>query len=269
LSLTTPVDPDVLYVGTDDSHVWVTTTGGSDWTDVSESLPNRWVTRVAVDPHVPGIAYVTFSGLRWDENIGYVYRTTDYGTTWSDITGNLPVAPVNALVVDTDDPARLFVGSDVGCFYTEDYGATWDMLGTGLPAVPVFDLKLHDPTRTLVAGTHGRSMHSFDLTALPGLAAAGRPGLDAVVGLSNYPNPFKDATTIRLTLPRAVRINLSVYDIAGRKVRSLESGTVQAGTREFRWDGRNDAGLPVASGIYFVRLESELGSVAHSLTLSR
>ncbi len=264
-----PADPDVIYAGTDDSNVWVTTNGGSGWADVSGSLPNRWVTRVVVDPLDPGTAYVTFSGLRWDENIGYVYRTTDYGSTWDDITGNLPAAPVNALVVDPDEPARLFAGSDVGCFYTEDYGATWEMLGTGLPAVPVYDLKLHNPTRTLVAGTHGRSMHSFDLTSLSGLASIRRPGPGGVADLTNYPNPFKDVTTVRLSLARPAEVVLTIYDLAGRKVRSLEAGSMPAGTHEFRWDGRNESDRRVASGVYFIRLESDAGSTTRMLNLVR
>jgi hypothetical protein len=264
-----PADPDVIYVGTDDSNVWVTTNGGSVWTDISSALPNRWVTRVAVDPLQPGTACVTFSGLRWDENIGYVYRTSDYGSTWNDITGNLPAAPVNALVVDPDEPARLFVGSDVGCFYTEDYGGTWGILGTGLPAVPVYDLKLHNPTRTLVAGTHGRSMHSFDLTTLSDLAAVTPPDVSGMADLTNYPNPFRDATTVRLTLTRPAEVTLSVYDLAGRKVRSLETGHVNAGVHEITWDGRNDNGRSVASGFYFIRLASDAGTMAHRLNLVR
>jgi hypothetical protein len=264
-----PTDPDVIYAGTDDSNVWVTTDGGAVWTDISSGLPNRWVTRVAVDPLDPGTAYVTFSGLRWDENIGYVYRTTDYGSTWDDITGNLPAAPVNALVIDPDEPARLFVGSDVGCFYSEDYGAVWNILGTGLPAVPVYDLKIHNPTRTLVAGTHGRSMHSFDLTSLSDLAAVRGSRPDAIADLTNYPNPFADATTISFTLPKAGEVNLAVYDLAGRKVRSLEAGHMTAGVHQVGWDGRNDSGGKVASGVYFIRLGSETGTVAHGLNLVR
>jgi photosystem II stability/assembly factor-like uncharacterized protein len=264
-----PTDPDVIYVGTDDSYVWVTTNGGTDWTDISSGLPNRWVTRVAIDRLDPGTAYVTFSGLRWDENIGYVYRTTDYGSNWTDITGNLPAAPVNALVVDPDEPARLFAGSDVGCFYTEDYGATWEMLGTGLPAVPVYDLKLHNPTRTLVAGTHGRSMHSFDLTTLSDLASVRPRGIEGTAGLSNYPNPFKDATIITLSLAKPADVVLSIYDLAGRRVRSLEAGRLEEGMHDLRWDGRNDSGRRVAAGVYFVRLESEAGSTAHMLNLLR
>ncbi len=196
----TPADPDVIYVGTDDSNVWVTQNGGDSWTNISGALPNRWVTRVAVDPEYAGTAYVTFSGLRWNEDIGYVYRTTDYGTNWTDITENLPGAPVNAIVIDPDKTDRLFVGSDVGCYYTESPGTAWEMLGTGLPAVSVFDLKIHNPSRVLVAGTHGRSMLSFDLTMLPG------PGF-GISRVADHPEDQGGAVDIRW-----YRID---YDFAG------------------------------------------------------
>ena len=250
-----PTDPDVIYVGTDDSHVWVTLNGGANWTDVSGSLPNRWSTRVAVDPTDAGIAYATFSGLRWNENIGYVYRTDDAGATWTDITGNLPGAPVNALVVDPDHPEILYVGSDVGCFFTMDLGTTWGVVGTGLPAVPVFDLKLHEPTRMLVAGTHGRSMHSIDLNDVTGVPDEGDE-VHSVVSLGNHPNPFGRATTIAFSLSRPSHVTLAVYDIAGHKVRTLEEGHRTAGDHEMRWDGRNEAGRAVANGTYFLRMEA-------------
>jgi photosystem II stability/assembly factor-like uncharacterized protein len=261
-----PSDPDVIYVGTDDSNVWVTQTGVGSWTNISASLPNRWVTRVSVDPSDAGIAYATFSGLRWDEEIGYVYRTTDYGVTWTDITGNLPGAPVNSIVVDPDQTSRLFVGTDVGCYYTENLGTSWQVLGTGLPAVPVHDVKLHQPTRTLVAGTHGRSMHSFDLSTLTNISADEvRPPVFA--SLSNHPNPFNPNTTVTFSLTRASEVSLEVYDIAGKRVRTLVSGRRAQGAHQAEWDGRNENGNPVASGVYFARLATEAGVETRKLNL--
>ena len=112
-------------------------------------------------------------------------------------------------------------------------------------------------------------MHSFDLTTLSDLASARRPGLAGVVDITNHPNPFKDATTIRLSLTRPAAVALAIYDLAGRKVRSLGGGSMTAGVHELRWDGRNDRDRRVASGVYFIRLESEEGSAAHRLNLVR
>jgi photosystem II stability/assembly factor-like uncharacterized protein len=249
-----PTDGDVIYVGTDDSNVWVTQNGGGSWTNISGSLPNRWCTRVAVDPTDSDVAYATFSGLRWNENIGYVYRTDDAGATWTDITGNLPGAPVNALAIDAENTDMLYAGSDVGCFYTTNLGVSWSVLGTGLPSVPVYDIKIHDPTHTLVAGTHGRSLHSIDLDELSGVAHDDQ--VASVMSLTSSPNPFRGGTTVSYSLSRPGSVTLSVYDIAGRLVRTLESGPREAGDHEARWDGTNESGTQVASGTYFLRLES-------------
>ena len=264
-----PANPDVIYVGTDDSNVWVTQNGGTlSWTNVSATLPNRWVTRVAVDPTDPTIAYATFSGLRWNENIGHVYRTENAGASWTDITGNLPDAPVNALAVDPDLPNVLYAGSDVGCFYTKNLGADWEMLGTGLPAAPVYDIKIHQPTRTLVAGTHGRSMHSIDLDETTGIPDDAEE-VGSVVSLSNHPNPFGGSTSITYTLAGPSQVTLAVYDIAGHMVRTLESGARVAGEHEIRWDGMNDAGRRVANGTYFLRLEAGEQVTARKMNLVR
>ena len=264
-----PSDPQVIYVGTDDSNVWVTTNGGTSWTNISGSLPNRWVTRVAVDPTDPAIAYVTFSGLRWNENIGYVYRTTDYGTNWQDITENLPGAPVNAIVIDPTLPSRLIVATDVGCFYTDSPGSQWQVLGVDLPPVPVFDLKIHNPTRTLVAGTHGRSMYSFDLTTLPDVSAVAVSQPTVIEALEAYPNPFKMKTALRFTLSRSANVSVAIYDLAGRKVRTLLEGPVDAGRHEIVWNGDNDRGYRVASGIYYARISTGSDYATRAVSLIR
>ncbi|MGD9141568.1 MAG: FlgD immunoglobulin-like domain containing protein [bacterium] len=264
-----PTDTDVIYVGTDDSNVWVTSNGGGAWTDISATLPDRWVTRVFVDPADENLAYVTFSGLRWDENIGYVYFTDDMGATWTDITGNLPAAPVNALVVDPALTSRVIVGTDVGCFYSDCRNGNWLLCGTGMPPVPVYDLKTHSPTRTLVAGTHGRSMYSLDLSGLPDSAAVPAGETAGVIDLVNHPNPFTSSTTVTFALPEASSVSLEVYDLAGRKVRTLSAGRRGAGTHRVTWDGTNESGRRVASGIYFLKVDTAQGTATRPLNLVR
>ena len=157
-----------IYIGTDDGHVWVTQNAGATYTPIDAALPDLWVTRVAVDPGNDAIAYATFSGFRIDQPLAHVFRTTDHGATWTDISGDLPDAPVNAIVIDPTQTSTLFVGSDVGAFVTHDLGASWAPLGTGLPDVPVSDLKLlPGPPATLYAATYGRSIWSIDLPGAP------------------------------------------------------------------------------------------------------
>ncbi|HEY6907707.1 MAG TPA: hypothetical protein VI230_09570, partial [Ignavibacteriaceae bacterium] len=157
-------DPNVIYAGTDDGNIWVTLNGGANWTRVSDALPDFWITRVTVDPENSMTAYATLSGYRNDEYLPHVFRTTDAGSSWSDISSNLPEAPVNDLLVDPDNTNILYAASDVGVFYSTDTGGNWQYLGDSLPTVPVTDIVLHNPTRTLVAATFGRSFYSIDVS---------------------------------------------------------------------------------------------------------
>jgi len=161
-----PADNMYVYIGTDDGHVWKTQNGGGLWIDIGSTLPiKRWVTRVTADPIDRDKVYVTLSGYKQMEPTPRVFRTDD-GITWYDISGNLPDAPLNDVVVDPSDDSTLYVASDVGVYYTEDMGINWLPLGSGLPIVPIHDLALHDSTRTLVAGTHGRSMFKINLACI-------------------------------------------------------------------------------------------------------
>jgi hypothetical protein len=163
-----PSNKNTIYIGTDDGNVWVTQNAGASYTRIDASLPDLWVTRVVVDPGNDAIAYATFSGFRVDQPLAHVFRTTDHGATWSDISGDLPDAPVNAFAIDPRQSSTLYVGSDVGAFVSNDLGASWAPLGVGLPDAPVSDIKiLAGPPATLYAATYGRSIYSIELPGAP------------------------------------------------------------------------------------------------------
>jgi len=149
-------DPETLYVGTDTGRLWKTHDLGANWTEfVGKGLPDRWVTRVAIDPRDEDVVYATFSGFRNGENAAHVYRTLDGGRRWTNVSANLPNAPVNDVVLDRN---RIYVATDVGVYSrSTGGGSNWRPVGRGLPLVPVLDLRLHAPTDTLYAGTFGRS----------------------------------------------------------------------------------------------------------------
>jgi len=158
-----PVTPGVIYVGTGDANVWVTRDGGLSWENRTAGLPDRWVTRVTADPVDAAVAYVTLSGYQQAERTSHLYRTIDYGANWTDIGSGLPDAPVNDVVVDPVSPSTLFIATDFGVYFTDDLGAHWAPLGDGMPLQPVLDLDFNQPTRQLVAATHGRSMYRLYL----------------------------------------------------------------------------------------------------------
>ncbi len=154
-----------LYVGTDDGRAWITRNTGSTWTEITAGLPTRWITRIAVDPTDANLAYVTVSGFRNGSTTAHVFRTATGGTSWTDISGNLPDAPVNDIVLDPRDRTRLFVASDVGVFVSTDGGATWAAAGTALPLVPVSDIEAtaSGATTVLTAATFGLGMYRLTL----------------------------------------------------------------------------------------------------------
>ena len=154
------IDTAVLWTGSDDGLVHVSTNGGVSWANVTGGLPNRWITSVTADPFDRETAYVTISGFRWTEPLPHVFRTTNLGSSWQAIAGNLPDAPVNDLLADPFTSGRYFVATDVGVFETRDRGVQWTMLGPDLPNVVVTSLILDPLSRRLTAGTYGRSLFS-------------------------------------------------------------------------------------------------------------
>ncbi|GBD87900.1 xyloglucanase Xgh74A precursor [bacterium BMS3Abin03] len=257
-------DSNYIYVGTDDGNVWVTIDGGNNWIPVSSGLPQRWVTKVAVDPNDEQIAYVTFSGYRWDEYLSHIFRTTDGGASWIDISGNLPEAPINDVIVDPLSDSTLFIASDVGVLFTNNLGMYWNYLGEPLPSTPIMDLVFHNDTQTLVAATYGRSMYKFSLDSIATYISNIKVQVPADFRLyQNYPNPFNPTTTIKFTIPlshpleKGVApqsgnggfVTLKVYDVLGKEVTTLVNEKLSSGEYEVQF---NASGL--TSGIYFYRL---------------
>ena len=152
-----------ILAGTDDAHIHLTVDGGNNWSEISAIIPDRWITRVAFDPFHENTIYVTLSGFRWDEPLSHVFRSTDLGENWESISSNLPELPVNCIVLDPEEEGHIYIGTDAGIFYTSNGGEYWQSFSLNLPTVPVIDLKIHNPTRTLIAGTYGMSAHSLAL----------------------------------------------------------------------------------------------------------
>ncbi|MCL1869344.1 MAG: hypothetical protein FWF90_02895 [Promicromonosporaceae bacterium] len=124
-------------------------------------LPNRYVTGIKIDTANPNHAYLSLSGYsrHWivgpdDPGVGHVFQTTTGGTSWTDVSGNLPDIPANDIVLDGQ---TLVAASDIGVYTSSDNGSTWERLGTNLPNVVVSQI-LVDPDGTLVAATHGRGI---------------------------------------------------------------------------------------------------------------
>ncbi|HOX25471.1 MAG TPA: glycosyl hydrolase [Candidatus Krumholzibacteria bacterium] len=246
-------DPDVIWTGSDDGRVHVTTSGGLAWTDVSAGLPERWITSVRADPFDRETAYVTVSGFRWDEPLPHVLMTDDLGLTWSPIAGNLPEAPVNDLLACPERPGLLFVATDLGVYQTTQGGSVWSLVADGLPNVVVTHLAWNAARDELLAGTYGRSVYAVavvDPTPAPDqvdLAALGRlrPA---------FPNPASGGTMFAWDLARGGEVTVEVFTVSGRRVWQAGAGGRAAGPGSLFWDGRDGGGRPAAAGVYLARV---------------
>ena len=153
----------LIYVGTDDGRVHITKDGGGTWTEITSGLPhNKHVSRVVASKYDEGTVYLTLNGRRDDDFADYIYKSTDYGKTWVDISGNIPGGPVNVIREDPKKKNILYVGTDLGVYVTIDGGKKWHVLSNGLPNCFVWDLIIHPRDNTLVIATNGRGMYVID-----------------------------------------------------------------------------------------------------------
>ncbi|MEX0980882.1 MAG: hypothetical protein WD577_00540 [Bacteroidales bacterium] len=157
-----PFRAGLLYAGTDDGRLWRTKDGGETWENIRKNpLPERWVSRIVASKYDMGTVYVTQTGRRDDDAQVYIWRSTDFGDTWEDISSNIPVGPVNVIREDPGNKNIIYTGTDVGVYVSTDRCATWNILGD-LPCTYVHDLKIHPRENLVIIATHGRGMFVLD-----------------------------------------------------------------------------------------------------------
>jgi photosystem II stability/assembly factor-like uncharacterized protein len=180
---------------------------------ISEDLPDRYVTGIAIDPTDDLTAYVTYSGFRNTDYTPHVYKTSIAGQSWEDISGNLPDIPVNDILIQ-EEPFRIYVATDMGVWYTQDDGANWEILGDNLPPTIMSHLKYHEPTNSLYVGTFGRSIYSFNLAQIDAISVADE--FENPLEIDLFPNPASDVLTIRTGA--VLDANYTIYDIKGDEI---------------------------------------------------
>jgi photosystem II stability/assembly factor-like uncharacterized protein len=162
-----PVEQGLIWVGSDDCLVHITRDGGKTWTDVTPKGLPEWsrIGLIDASPFTAGTAYLAADRHRLDDFHPYVFKTTDYGKTWTQITDGLPESGsyVHAIRSDTVRKGLLFCGTETGIYVSFDDGAHWQSLELNMPTVPVTDMMVHD--NDLVISTKGRSFWILDSLA--------------------------------------------------------------------------------------------------------
>lgn len=236
-----PVVDELIFAGTDDGRAWRSDDDGATWRQINAGLPDRWVTSIAASAIEADEVFITFSGYRFGEDSGNVYKSTDRGENWERFDMTLPEVPVNEVINIRE---RLFLATDVGVFSSRSDIEDWELLGMGLPNVVVTDLAYQASVELLLAGTYGRSAYRIDVGEL--VATTELP--DIIVAAKIYPNPLRSQGAVQLELVEAGEVSLALFDVSGKQVRQLFDGRLVAGTKDIPLEVN---GLPV--GTYFAR----------------
>ncbi len=158
-----PIEPGVLWTGSDDGLVHLSRDGGSTWQNVTPNGMPEWILINSIEPHptVPGGLYVAATMYKWDDFRPYLYRTTDWGESWTKITdGIAPDHFTRVLRADPERPGLLFAGTERGVYVSFDDGGQWQSLQLELPIVPITDLAVEGGH--LAAATQGRGFWMLD-----------------------------------------------------------------------------------------------------------
>ena len=261
------VDPNVIWIGTDDGNVQVTRDGGKTWNNVVKNIPglapNAWIPNLEASHHDAATAYVPADHHQDNDYAAYFYKTTDYGKTWTKL--NLGAAPMKtgwAHVIREDPKNRnvLYAGTELGLWVSFDGGSRWTSLRQNMPPVPVRDIQIHPRDNDLIVATHGRGLYIMDdITPLQRMSEAikteaslfeARPATrwtiwnkDANLGQAVWraPNPPNGAIiNYYLKSEPAADVAITVADKSGKTIRTIRNAPKTAGVNRAVWDLRYD-----------------------------
>ena len=191
--------------------------GGYNWQDITGTLgmlAGGNFMRLVADPWDGNTFYLlksTYSGA-------LILKTTNFGSTWIDISSDLPKVPVNDLFIDTVNTGTMYLANDFGVYRTTDNGGSWARFGNGLPFIPVldFDCYSHSGTRLLRVATFGRGVFEFDLSKPQGV----EEGHSGFTVLRAWPNPVSDRLWVDIPAFSPDRCTLSLVSVRGSEVAS-------------------------------------------------
>ena len=268
-----PAQRGLVWVGTNDGLVQLTRDGGKSWRNLTANLPGlpEYGIVSSIEPSYfhAGTAYLTVDGHLMNDRNPYVYRTTDYGATWTKITSGLPIEPngyAHQVIEDPNRPGLLFLGTEGGVYVSFDRGGAWQPLQMNLPHVAVYGLAVQKTWHDLDIATYGRGFWILDdIQPLEDFSAAAasapatlfppRPtyefhraggfffgrGNDNTVG--NNPPAGAD---VNYYLPRAAhgRVQVEIVDAAGKAIATLR-GPGSAGIHRLWWNLHGEMSAPL------------------------
>lgn len=210
-----PMVADVLYAGTSDGKVWVSQNQGGSWTEITEGLPDRYVTDIVASETVAGRVFVVQSGYKDGDDTPHIHASDDFGTNWYSVAGDLPDLGINNVeILPESNDSVLFVASDGGVYFSKNNGENWLRAGDNMPLILVFDIELDMDARRVVAGTFSRSIQSISLDSLLDFTT-GVEEFESKTTFSVYPNPAHEYINVKST-GKTTSIQWQIIDLNGR-----------------------------------------------------
>ena len=238
----------LIWAGTNDGQVWYTKDGGGNWTNVTKNIsgmpPLGTITSIAPSSIDAGTAYISVDFHLVDNRDPYIYKTTDFGKSWTPIMSNLPKSELSYVRIIAEDPNQkglLFAGTGDGLYYSLDDGGKWTPLEKGLPHSPVSWAVVQKDFHDLVISTYGRGLYILDdITPLEQMA---KNHSDAAVVLFDPRPTFRFSHGGQAMLNFSLKekpkgeVELEILDSQGKLVRKLEAKG-QPGINRVKWDMR-------------------------------
>lgn len=236
-------EANVIWTGSDDGVVYITRDTGKTWQNITPpDMPSLIrISLIEASPNKPGTAYVAAQNYQQDDRAAYIYRTDDYGKSWTKITNGIkPGDYVHAVREDTRRSGLLYAGAEHGIYVSWDNGANWQSLSLNLPDTQVSDIDVQD--HDLIIATHGRSMYVLDNI---GALRQMKP-LDA-----NY--VFQPEDGVRRPRPVAIdyflkskadKVTIDILDGSGAVIRSFTGNAEEANKKKAEEEGEDEGFRP-------------------------
>jgi len=245
----------LIYVGTDDGRIWRTDDSGTNWKEINRGLPyQKWVAELVASQYDEATVFMAQNGKRDDDFTPYLWKSTDYGESWTSIVSNIPSGPVNVIKEDPKNREVLYVGTDLGVYVSLNGGAEWHALpGGDLPSSFYQDLVIHPEEDIMVAATHGRGVWALDVRPLQNLTpeVMAEPVHLFDLGTVQLPQGFRGAggtAGIQYWVGSpASQALIQIRDSDGTLVREL-SGSAEAGLQTLEWDLSREGAQPARAG---------------------
>ena len=237
-----------LYAGTSDGNVWVSNNDGNTWSNITGTLPDRYVTSVHASPNFSNNVYVTHTGYKYNSYIPHIHKSTNGGLSWVDISGNLPQAGINDVVIFPGNENLLFVATDIGVYATYNGGISWARVGSNMPVISVWDIEYNPVNNRLFAGTYAKSLQSIDVNSITtGLQQSMVTGVSQI---TLFPSVFENEINLKSHSEKLIR-SVTVISANGKAVMKASGIT--------EYNLKLDVSA-LKSGLYLFYIESENGT---------